>query len=246
MKFIESSHEYVDEGVKFTPVTYFIKSFQEYVDWNAIAEKKAKKMKVSKEDLLKEWDDKKNKGADKGTKFHKMMEDKYLEMKQGITIEQTPCKVSFVDTVGGIKEDDKVTLEDNTVYTEKMIWSKKYKICGTADLVEVVNGKINIKDYKTNEKLDFFAWYHPTKGPKKLLSPLSHLQDCNFNIYSIQINVYMYMLLQHNRNLKMGDMYILHIPFDEDNNPLEPVPHKVDNLQAEVKKMFDVFKAKQK
>ena len=57
-------------------------------------------------------------------------------------------------TANGIKEDKEMKLQDNTVYSEKMIWSKKYGICGTADLVEVVNGRINIKDYKTNAKLD--------------------------------------------------------------------------------------------
>jgi hypothetical protein len=243
MKFYEDIHKYVEDEVEYTPVTYFLKSFQQWVDWDKEAEKKAKKLGITKEELLKQWDDKKKKAAEKGTAFHKMMEDKYNASQGGIIVADTSCKVSSVCTLDGVKEDSSMKLEDNTVYTEKMIWSKKYKLCGTADLVEVINGKINIKDYKTNASLDWESWKHPVLGSKKLRYPVSSLDDCNGSIYSLQVNTYMCLLLQQNRHLKMGIMELLHVKFDDSNNH-EIIPYTVKNLQKEVKAMLEAFRIK--
>lgn len=242
MRFVEVSHKYVDEGEEYTPVTSFLKSFQEYVDWDKEAEKKAKKLGITKEEMLAQWAEKRVEGASRGTAFHKFKEDD-LGAKSEIEIGNVKCGVSYSATREGIKEDDKVLLEDNTVYLEKMIWSKRYKICGTADIVEVVNGKINIKDYKTNKKLDMSSWVHPTKGPKRLLFPLGNLDDCNFNVYQLQLNTYMYMLLQHNRKFKIGTMTILHVRFKEDGSH-DMLEMPVKNLQREVRAMMEHFKTK--
>jgi dihydroxyacetone kinase len=243
MKFYEDVHKYIDNEQEYTPVTYFLKTFEPWKDWDAIAEKKAKKLGISKEELLAQWNEKKTKAAEKGTAFHKKMEGEYLSAVDGITVCDTKCLVSYVDTVEGVKEDNSMKLEDNTVYSEKMIWSEKYGLCGTADLVEVVNGKINVKDYKTNAKLDWESWKHPILGSAKLRFPVNMLDDCNGNIYQLQVNTYMYMLLQKNRHLKMGEMEILHVIFNEDGSH-EIKPYKVKNLQKEVKAMLETFKEK--
>lgn len=242
MKFIESSHKYTDGISDFVPVTYLIKQFQEKQDWDKIAEKKAKKDGITKEELLAQWADKRDKAALKGTNFHKMMEQKY-QTAPVMEVEGDQCQVKWIDTIDGVKEDQSLLLEDNHVYTEKMIWSNVYKVCGTADLVEVVKGKINIKDYKTNEKMEFESWTHPNPaiGKRKLLSPFNNLDDCNFNIYQIQLNVYMWMLLRHNRHLKIGKMEILHILFDDNDQPVDTIAYKVDNLQPQIATMLKKY-----
>lgn len=245
MIFYESTHKYIEDGQEFTPVTYFIKSFQEWVDWDKEAEKKAKKLGIPKEELLKQWETNRNNASEKGTRFHKKMEDKYLISTEGIQVNDTILPVSYVNTIDGVKEDKSIKLEDNTVYTEKMIWSNKYKICGTADLVEVVDGKINIKDYKTNAKLEFEAWKHPLKGSKKLKYPVNSLDDCNGSIYQLQLNVYMYMLLMQNRHLKMGDMTLLHVVFEEGSeNEFKMIPYTVKPLIKEVGAMLEYYRQK--
>lgn len=246
MKFVEKTHRYIEGDAEFLPVTYFLKTFQEKVDWDAIAEKKAKKDGVSKEELLKQWEVKRDKAAAKGTAFHKRMEEQYQD-KGVVEIDGIGYGVKWFDTIDGIKEDPTNTLEDGKIYTEKMIWSYTYKICGTADLVEVIDGKIHVKDYKTNEKLEFESYRHPNPkiGKRKLEFPLSHLDDCNYNVYQLQLNTYMYMLLQHNRNLKLGSMTILHVVYNEDGSEKEVKEYPVANLQKEVKNMLMVFKNKQ-
>lgn len=238
MKFIEDIHAYLDEEDKaYIPVTTFLKSFQEKVDWVAVAAKKAKKDGTTAEALLEQWAEKRDKAAARGTAYHKMKEEELLNLPEG--------NIRGYATHSGVKVDDTMLLDDNTTYVEKMIWSKKYGVCGTADLVEVVKGRINIKDYKTNEKLDYEAWSHPRYGPKRLLSPIGHLDDCNFNLYQLQVNCYMYMLLQQNRGLKMGEMDLQHIIFDEYNKFKEEKLITVSNMQAEIRSMLELHRKKQ-
>lgn len=240
MKFVEDIHKYLDEDGEYTAVTYFIKTFEPYKDWNKIAETFAKKHGRTKQDVLAEWDLNKNKAAAKGTKYHAAQEQALLSDGKAY-FDNVLCPVQTVHTKNGIKEDLSVKLLNNTVYPEKMIWSKKYRICGMADLVIVTNNKIHIKDYKTNKKLDFEAYNHPVKGKEKMRPPLTHLDCCNFNTYQLQLNLYMYMLLQHNRQLKIGDMTIIHVIF-EDDKPVGTRDIPVQNMQSEVKAMLEYSK----
>ncbi len=243
MKFVESNHTYTEDGVNYTAVTSFLHSFQVPVDWDAECRKKAKKLGITYKELKAQWDEKRDLASAKGTAYHKLQEARLLN-DRGYTVENVFYPAVTYHTANGVKEDKEMKLQDNTVYSEKMIWSRKYGICGTADLVEVVNGRINIKDYKTNAKLDTESYNHPLTGRKKLKSPVNGLDDCNFNIYSLQINLYMYMLLQNNRHLKMGNMTILHVNFDEDNDAIFQMPYEVKNLQKEVHLMLEHFKSK--
>lgn len=245
MKFIEDVHKYMDEYDEYTPVTYFIKSFQPFVDWEAKCRAKAKKLGITYEELRAQWDDTRDTAAAKGTKFHKKMEDRLAD-KGVLKVFGKELPVTYYETFAGIKDDPSMALEDNTVYSEKMIWSRKYKVCGTADLVQVVDGKINVLDYKTNKELKMEAWRNPRTGQRqKLMGPCNSLDDCNFNVYQLQLNVYMYMLLQANRNLKIGNMQILHIIFnDEEGNDVTVVPYNIKNLQPMVKAMFEHFKTR--
>ena len=49
---------------------------------------------------------------------------------------------------------------------------------------------------------------------EKMLHPISNLDDCNFNHYSLQLSIYMYMILKHNPKLLPGTIYIHHIVFE--------------------------------
>jgi ATP-dependent exoDNAse (exonuclease V) beta subunit len=243
MRFIESVHKYIDEDVQYTPVTYFIKSFQPFVDWEAKCRAKAKKLGMTYEELRAEWDNTRDTAANKGTAFHKRMEDAMVAEGK-VLVEDKELPLQYYDTFAGIKEDTSMELQDNTVYAEKMIWNKKYGVCGTADLVQVVDGKIHVLDYKTNKKLDKESWRNPRTGAKqKLLAPCSSLDDCNFNVYQLQLNTYMYMLLKANRGLKRGSMQILYIIDDESvEGGYRVETHKVNDLQNMVQAMFEKFK----
>jgi hypothetical protein len=105
---------------------------------------------------------------------------------------------------------------DPGVYPEHMVFLKSVGICGQSDLVEVVNDKINIIDYKTNKKIDTESYKNWDGISDKLQHPVSHIDDCNFNHYALQLSIYMYIMLKHNPKLKPGKMFIHHVTFELD------------------------------
>jgi hypothetical protein len=95
-----------------------------------------------------------------------------------------------------------------------MVYLKSAGICGQSDLVEVVNSKVNIIDYKTNKEIKTESFKNWEGISDKMSHPISHLDDCNFNHYALQLSIYMYIILKHNRKLKPGKIYIHHVLFE--------------------------------
>ena len=105
---------------------------------------------------------------------------------------------------------------DIGVYPEHMVYLKSAGICGQSDFVEVINNKVNIIDYKTNKEIKKESYKNWEGVSEKLSFPLSHLDDCNFNHYALQLSIYMYIILKHNPKLIPGKMFIQHISFEEE------------------------------
>jgi hypothetical protein len=106
------------------------------------------------------------------------------------------------------------------VYPEHMVYLRSVGICGQSDLVEVVNGKVNIIDYKTNKEIKMESYVDWEGKSEKLLPPIDNLDDCHFYHYALQLSIYMYIILKHNPKLKPGKIFIHHVSFEvetEDN-----------------------------
>jgi hypothetical protein len=146
------------------------------------------------------------------------------------------------------------------VYPEHMVFLRSVGICGQSDLVEVVNGKVNIIDYKTNKEIKMEGFTNWEGVTDKMLPPVDSLDDCHFNHYALQLSIYMYIILKHNPKLKPGRIFVHHITFEierEDNwgYPItkkdergEPIikevipisiPYLVDEVQAVIHYMKD-------
>jgi hypothetical protein len=236
MKFISHNHTYENEkGELYTSVTTLIKKYTPQKDWNEIAAKFAKKNKKSVEEVQAAWKEEGKKAVDKGTAYHEKMENLYKETGQ-FKIEEQDCLVYDSPIIEGIKVARDLKL-DQGIYPELLIFSHKYKLAGQADLVEVVNGKINVKDYKTNKKIDKESYKHWKDGHEMMNFPANKFMNCNYWHYALQLNIYMFMLKAHNPNLKVGDMIIYHIK-DEDNVE----PYQIENLQSDVKRLLEHFR----
>jgi hypothetical protein len=141
-----------------------------------------------------------------------------------------------------------------------MVYLKSAGLCGQSDLVEVVNGKVNITDYKTNKKIDMESYVNWEGMPDKMLPPVDNLDDCHFYHYALQLSIYMYIILKHNPKLKPGRIFIHHVMFeveaednwgypvtkkDENGDPVIKevkaiaVPYLVDEVQAIIHYMKD-------
>lgn len=237
MRFIQDKHLYLnDSDEQYTSVTTLIKKYEPEKDWDAIAEKYAKKVKKTKEQVQAEWKAAGKEATDKGTAFHDRMEKKYITAGT-CTIEDEDCEVCGSPIIEGIKYAKPLKLEKG-IYPELLIYSHKYKIAGQADLVEIVRGKINIKDYKTNKEIKKESFSNWKTGPEKMKYPLNNLQNCNFWHYCMQLNIYMYMLKAHNPKLKQGKMEILHVV----NTDTEEIQvYQVPDLQKDVKRLLEHY-----
>jgi hypothetical protein len=258
IKFIESTHQYLTEDDReLISVSKFTDKFKEKVNWDIIAGRMAiKETKVgnptTKKDILDKWEEKRFKTAEVGTLYHSIREKELLDSENPVFY-NVPCEKRQCDFKDNIKYSIPINkLENNTVYTELMIYDFDHMICGQADKVVVVNDKINVFDYKTDNEIKFHAFSSQWVSPKKMLSPLSHLDDANGNHYSIKMSLYMYMLWKANKGKLMpGDIIIEHISLKRDIEtgiPIlqdgKPIVEKIENITLPYRKkeVMDMLK----
>ena len=253
-----------EENISWTSVTSVVSAFKKPFDAKKTAEKvtKSKKSKWFGIDpvLIQQiWTNEADRSTTLGTWYHNQREDDICSLasleREGVTI--PVFKPSGENN--GIRVAPNQKLEPG-VYPEHMVYLKSAGLCGQSDLVEVVNGKVNITDYKTNKKIDMESYVNWEGMSDKMLPPVDNLDDCHFYHYALQLSIYMYIILKHNPKLKPGRIFIHHIVFeveaednwgypvtkkDENGDPVVkeviqiPVPYLVDEVQAIIHYMKD-------
>jgi len=209
-----------EESIKWTSVTSLISKLKKPFDKVKVAarcskQKKSKWFGIAPEKILQIWDSEALRATSLGTFYHNQRESDLCSLSSlevdGVII---PI-ITPVPEVNNLKYAPSQKLEQG-VYPEHMVYLKSAGICGQSDLVEVVNDRINIIDYKTNKKIDVESYKDWDGISDKLQEPVSHLDDCNFNHYALQLSIYMYIMLKHNPKLKPGKLFIHHVTFDLD------------------------------
>ena len=251
IQFKEDGHIYEstdDENIDWISVTTFISMFKPKFDAKGQAKKSSKNKRskwygMTEKEILTAWDNESQRAIKLGNFYHNQREADMLEHatieKDGIDI---PIIKPNVDSATGIKIASDQKLSEG-LYPEHMVYLKSAKLCGQADIVEIVNGHININDYKTNKEIKdkgFTNWEGITK---KMYSPVSHLDDCNLNHYSLQLSIYAYIIKKHNPTLKIGKLTIQHVKFKqlgEDANGYPINEHVNGEPILEEIKMYDL------
>ncbi len=230
--FKEKGHTYESndqDNIDWVSVTSLVSMFKEPFDGKTQAKKSSKNKKskwygMTPKEILDAWEGEKNRAIKLGNWYHNQREADILDFK---TIEKDGIEVPIIKPIvkeNGVKLAPEQKLLDG-VYPEHLVYLKSAKICGQADVVEIVNGVININDYKTNKEIKekgFTNWEGITK---KLYKPVSHLDDCHLNHYNLQLSIYAYIIKKHNPKLKIGKLTIQHVKFkqigeDENGYPI--------------------------
>jgi hypothetical protein len=216
------------ENINWISVTSFINQFKQKFDPVAQSIKSSKNSrskwyKISPEEIQKHWISESERAMTLGTWYHNQRENDILShqtiQRQGLNI---PIIKPIID--GDLKLAPDQTLVEG-IYPEHFVYLKSASLCGQADRVEVVNNTISVFDYKTNKEIkkqSFKNW----EGISQMMSgPCSHLEDCNFNHYSLQLSAYLYIMLKHNPRHKPGKLELQHVIFesegeDEYKNPI--------------------------
>ena len=199
-------------------VTTVVSSLKKPFDAKKTAQKVSKNTKskwhgIEPKIIEEIWANEAKRAVDLGTWYHNQREADLCSLA---SIEREGTVVPIFAPLplkDGIKYAPSQKLEPG-VYPEHMVYLKSAGICGQSDLVEVVNGRVNIIDYKTNKEIKMESFKDWEGISEKMLHPISNLDDCNFNHYSLQLSIYMYMILKHNPKLLPGTIYIHHIVFE--------------------------------
>ena len=221
--FKEKGHLYEsndEDKIKWTSVTSFIGMFKPKFDRDGQAKKSSKNKRskwygMTTKEIKDAWDGETERAIGLGNWYHNQREENILEFK---TIERDGVEVPIVRPLinnDGVKIAPNQKLE-NGAYPELFVYLKSLGLCGQADLVSIVDGVINILDYKTNKEIKekgFTNWEGITS---KMFNPISHLDECNLNHYNLQMSLYAYIIKKHNPKLKIGKLQIQHVSFEKE------------------------------
>jgi hypothetical protein len=253
-----------EENINWVSVTTVVSSLKKPFDAKAVAQLVSKKKNskwygIDPVIIQQIWDNEGTRSTTDGTWYHNQRED---DLCSFASIEREGVTVPVFKPSGenaGMRTAPSQKLEPG-VYPEHMVYLKSAGLCGQSDLVEVVNGKVNIIDYKTNKEIKMKGFTNWEGITEKMLLPVNSLDDCHFNHYALQLSIYMYIILKHNPKLKPGKIFIHHVKFeierednwgypigkkDESGNPIVkeviviPVPYLVDEVQAVIHYMKD-------
>lgn len=212
------------EAINWISVTTLVSHFKQPFDAKKISEKVSKNKKskwyeIDPKIIQQIWENEATRSTTLGSWYHDQRETDLCSFasieREGITV--PVFKPSEVKE--GVKIAPSQKLEPG-VYPEHMVYLRSAGICGQSDLVEVVNGKVNIIDYKTNKEIKKESYIDWEGKSQKMNPPVDSLDDCNFYHYALQLSIYMYIILKHNPKLKPGRIFIHHITFEiegEDN-----------------------------
>jgi hypothetical protein len=172
------------------------------------------------------WVSENVKSTTRGTAFHNEKEDSQFNL--GV-FEYNQVKYK-IDT----DCDSLFNLKENCVYPELRLYNTKYKIAGTSDQVLVLPGKkVIIRDWKTNKEIK------TTNKYDKFYHPISHLENCEYVKYSLQLSLYGYMLEQF--GFSIDDIEFEHFVLDENNQAISSTIYKCAYLKDEVVAMLDFY-----
>lgn len=184
----------------FTSVTQVCKKYINKFDADSVSTKYAKKHNKNKKHVLAEWATKGKEATDLGNSCHAYAES----IVTGIPVTlDTKYNKYYKQIKLRIKRHFKNCDE---LKAEYIIGLLDANIAGTIDLIKRDDNKVTIIDWKTNNKIK------STNIFKKMLPPFQDLDDCNFNTYRLQLNIYRYILKKENYFPYCDyDMWIYHV-----------------------------------
>jgi len=221
--FNADNHSYTsvaDDSIDWVSVTTLVSHFKKPFDAKKISEKVSKNKRskwygIEPKTIQAIWDAEADRAVTLGTFYHNQREADICSLAS-MEREGTTIPVFIPSTLLDGKKISLTQKLEPGVYPEHMVYLKSVGICGQSDLVEVVNGKVNIIDYKTNKEIKKESYVDWEGKSEKLQEPVSGLDDCNFNHYALQLSIYMYIILKHNPKLKPGRMFIHHVIFEQE------------------------------
>ena len=207
ISFEEGPHIYTVCGERgtYTSVTTWNHSHFSHFDANGVVDKlvSGRKMKdpvykyygMTKEEILADWDNNRDRAATAGTKMHYDIECYF----NGLNVVNDSVEFGYFMQ---FRKD----FPDLIPYrTEWMVYYEELKLSGSIDMVfENPDGTLQIYDWKRCQEIKHEDPY----GKYATTSCISHLPDTNFWHYALQLNVYK-TILEHKYEKKVTGLYLV-------------------------------------
>ena len=190
----------------------------------------------TQQDILDEWDKINKEACERGTNIHSKLEHAMYDAGDNVSLKKFGIGGKFQCK----KDYNDLNLEYG-VYPEYLVYYDNPKIdlhiAGQIDLLIKDSNDIIIGDYKTNRSIDLKGFYNSsTRTTEKLKYPLTSLDNCNFNVYQLQLSTYAWMLQKINPEFNIKRLFLCHFPHEGGNQIYE-----VSYLKEDVEKMLRHF-----
>jgi hypothetical protein len=242
IKYYDEPHRYFIGEQELTSGTTFVGLFKPKFDTEKMVVQSAKKKGVDPVDLLAEWDYKREFAGMKGTLVHSFAENYWMNKifpynsqlvidkfgEDHIKERYDVCVQMFLD----FYRDASKSL--TPIAMELVIGDAELGVSGMVDCL-FYNEKLNeyqIWDYKTNKQIRMKSEYR-----KKFKAPISFIEECEFEAYSLQLNLYKY-IIEKNTNIKIGRLYLVWL--FEENESYQVIECK--DYQSTIELMLKNFK----
>lgn len=179
---------------------------------------------MTQEQILAEWKRINDEANEYGTRVHEILE-RYL-LADKIYIPKDDYEREII-----LKFQKIDPMTTGTIYPETILFSEKHSLAGTADIIEDCGEYFNVWDNKTNKEINYVSKYN-----NWLNKPVSHLSDCQYNVYALQMSIYAYMFQMETRK-KVGRLGLFYLNPNINEFELIPVPY----LGLEAKAVLDYW-----
>ena len=218
--YYDEPHEYYLGGNQFISVTTLIHKYQEEFDEEYWSNYKANEYNVPQWKIKRAWDFINRKGTMKGSIIHDYAENallnKVFEYPQQDIINEfgfDPIYPEYLTTKRHVDKFLKVSKNKLIpIKTELVVHDNESQVAGMVDLLfyNVKENELQIWDWKTNKA---FYYNNPYQN---LLGTLNMLEDCDLELYSLQMEMYKY-IIEKNTSLKLGKSYLVWVSHNNDD-----------------------------
>jgi len=218
--FHDEPHKYYVDGKQLISVTTLIHRYQEEFNEEYWSAYKASEYHIKPSEVRRAWRFINKKGTMKGSAIHdyaeNIFQNKKFEYPKQLILDEfgfDPIKIEYDMTKKHVdKFYDDVYGKLIPIKTELVLYDKETLIGGMLDILfwNVRAQEFQIWDWKTNK--DFTM----EQADRYLSEELYLLQDCDMEIYSLQLEMYK-QIIQRNTSIKLGKSYIVWFSHNNDD-----------------------------
>ena len=243
LSFFRKDHKYYyDNFIVLKPVSDIVSLFFPQFDAVSVAKRKAEREECEPEDFLIEWDRIGAESREVGSFMHIQIENilKGKDVETDYIFNYRNNKPKIISIAKELQYF-RSFMKNNRIVpfrTEWPICDIRHRIAGTIDCICKSNSGYVIIDWKrTTKVLKYDGDVIETNDwGETAFNKLSHLEDCRYNHYALQLNLYRYILTQY-YNLNVSAMFIVVLHSFYDSYQIVQVP----KMDKEVRIMLNDF-----